>query len=320
MAQELYYPHEHDHATGLGNRLLFAVVVTGVVFFAEMAGGYLSNSLALLSDAGHVFTDLFALLLSWFGVRQAEKAATPRMTYGYHRIGILIALVNGITLFAISIVIVYEAWHRFLEPQPVQSTLMLAVAIVGLLANIGIAIYLRQDQRHNLNVRSAFLHVVGDALASVAVIGGAAAIHITSQYWIDPLLSVLIAVIIALGSFNVIREALTVVLEASPAQIDVPEMLGAMKQIPGVKDVHHLHVWSLAARRHALSCHVVVDDIPLSQGSEIVRQLGELLDHHFDIKHPTIQLESEACDRNDAHCNMHPTAQCADAEVAEQGS
>jgi len=269
-----------------------------------VVGGLLSNSLALLADAGHVFTDILALALSWFGVKQAERPASGRMTYGYHRVGILIALINAMSLVAIALIIFYEAYERFQNPPEVQSGLMMTVAVVGLAVNVGVALYLRHAQAESLNVRSAFFHVVGDALASVGVIMAALIMRYTGLFWVDPAVSVLIGVIIAFGSYTIIKEALSVFLEATPSHLDIAELVRTICTVPGVRDCHDLHVWSIAPRMHALSCHVLVDDLPISEGERIIVELNQRLLEKFGIGHTAVQFESGGCDPSHLFCDL----------------
>lgn len=266
----------------------------------------MANSLALLSDAGHVFTDALALLLSWFALRQAEKPATDRMTFGFHRMGIFAAFINAVSLVGIAMIILYEAYGRMREPEPVRSVLMFSVAVIGLVANLIIVLILRREQRENLNLHSAFLHVAGDALASVGVIFGGAIIYFSGWFWVDPAISVVIALIIAFGAWRVIKEAVNILLEASPAHVNVDDMVKAMMEAPGVKDVHDLHVWSITPQMHALSCHVLIDDMSVSDGSNILGELNELLSAKFNIGHSTMQLECVGCEPNSLYCSLTP--------------
>jgi len=288
----------------LGNQLRFAVILTGLVLVGELIGGYLANSLALLSDAGHVFTDLVALSLSWFGVRQAAKPATPKMTYGYHRVGILIALFNATAVILICLFIFYEAYQRLQNPQPLQSSLMLGVAAAGLVANLVVVFRLRAESRQNLNVRSAFLHAFGDALSSVGVIIGAVIIYFTRWFWLDPVISILIGIIIAMAAVRLVKEAVDVLAEATPRHIDMENLRTAMVKVPGVRDIHDLHVWTIAPGMHALSSHVLVDDVYVSECSKTLAELEELLNKKFDIWHTTFQFECQACISGALYCNL----------------
>ncbi len=297
----------HRHTSSLvGSKFRLAIGLSAVILLGEVVGGYLANSLALLSDAGHVFTDLLALSLSWYAVAQTVRPPSHRMTYGYHRVGILVAIVNGLTLIAIAGAIFYGAYQRFQQPPEVDSVIMFGVAVVGLVVNLVVAVILLEEQRHSLNVRSAFLHVVGDALGSVGVIAGGAIIYFTDWFWVDPLISVGIGLLIAFGSWQIIREGVDIFLEATPGHMDVASIVRGMLAVPGVRDIHDLHIWTISPQLHVLSCHVLVDDLPVSQGSGILNQLNRLLTTRFDIEHTTMQLESIGCDPDDLYCTLSP--------------
>jgi len=299
----------HHHPRQVGSKLKFGILLTGFILVVEVIGGFLSNSLALLSDAGHVFADIIALALSWYGVRQAERPASRHMTFGYHRVGVIIALVNAIAIFAIVGVIFYEAYRRWQQPPEVNSSLMLAAALVGLGVNIFIAFWLREERQRNLNVRSAFWHVLGDALASIGVIIGAAIIMLTGWFVVDPFISVLIGLIIILAAWSILKEGLKVLLEAAPYQVDVSRMVDALRKIRGVKNVHDVHVWSISPELHAMSCHVLIADQMMSQASEIRQEVEEVLRREFDIAHSALQMECQKCGKNDLFCSLVPTPQ-----------
>jgi len=279
-------------------------MLTGFILVIEVIGGLMSNSLALLSDAGHMFADVLALSLSWYGVRQAERPTTSRMTFGYHRIGVIIALINAIAIFAIAGVVFYEAYHRWQQPPEVNSLLMLSVAVVGLGVNIFVVYWLRQEQRLNLNVRSAFWHALGDALASVGVIIGGGIIFFTGWFVVDPIISVFIGCIITLAAWRILKEGLRVLLEASPHHIDVTKMVNTLNKLPGVKDVHDVHVWSISPEINAMSCHVLTDDLLTSQAADIRQRMEAVLRQQFDIKHTVVQMECQECSSNDIFCKL----------------
>ena len=306
--------HTHHHPMTVGNKLKYGILLTSLILVVELVGGFLSHSLALLSDAGHVFADIIALSLSWYGVRQAERPASSRMTFGYHRVGVIIALFNAFSIFAIAVVIFFEAYRRWLQPPEVNGPLMLAAALVGLSVNIFIAFWLRKEQRSNLNVRSAFWHVLGDALASIGVIIGAIIIMLTGWFIVDPIISVLIGFIITFAAWRILREGLKVVLEAVPHQIDVNRMARDLKKIPGVKGVHDVHVWSISPELHAMSCHVLVDDMQMSQAAEIRQQVEKILRQRFDIEHSALQMECHECGTNDLFCSLTPVLRDEDHE------
>jgi cobalt-zinc-cadmium efflux system protein len=252
---------EHRHGTlDIATKLKYGIIITAVILVLEVAGGLMSNSLALLSDAGHVFADGIALTLSWYGVRQAARPSSSRMTFGYHRVGVIIAIVNAVSILVIAGVILYEAYQRFYQQPEINSVLMLIIAVIGLAANIFVASWLHKDQTESLNVKSAFWHAVGDALASVGVIAGAIIIMLTKLYWVDAAVSVLISLIIIFAAWGIFKEGMRILLEAVPGDINIKEVKKAMESIPAVKDVHDLHVWSISSNLHSMSCHVLVDD------------------------------------------------------------
>jgi cobalt-zinc-cadmium efflux system protein len=288
----------------VGSKLKFGIMLTGFILVVEVAGGLLSNSLALLSDAGHVFADVIALSLSWYGVKQAERPASGRMTFGYHRVGVMVAVVNAISIFAIALVVFYEAYRRLQQPPEVNSLLMLSVAIVGLIANLFVASWLHREQKGNLNVRSAFRHALGDALASIGVIVGGAIILLSGWFLVDPIISIFIGFIIILAAWGILKEGLRVLLEATPKQVNIAEMVDTLNRMPGVKDVHDIHVWSISAEVNAMSCHVLIDDLPTSQAAGIRQKIEEVLRQQFYIEHTALQMECQQCSSNDLFCKL----------------
>ena len=295
--------HVHNHAMPVGSKLKYGLLLTIAILVIELIGGLVSNSLALLSDAGHVFADVIALSLSCWAVRQAERPASRRMTFGYHRVGVLIAVVNAVSILIIALVIFYEAYRRFLEPQEVNSLLMLGVAAIGLAVNLFVANWLRKEQRNNINVRSAFWHVLGDALASVGVIVGGIIIYFTDLFVVDVIISVFIGLVILLAAWRIFKEGLEVLLEAAPSQVDVHKMIGALKKVPGVKGVHDIHVWSISPEIHAMSTHVLIDDCTTSQATVIRQRVEEVL-KRYNIEHTTLQMECELCSKDDIFCKL----------------
>jgi cobalt-zinc-cadmium efflux system protein len=287
-------------------RLQIAMLLTAVILVAEVTTGFLANSLALLSDAGHVLTDLFALGLSWIAVRQAARASTGRMTYGFHRVGILVAVVNAVTVAVVAVLIFIDAGRRLQETPHIHGNLLLAMAVVGGLVNLVVAGVLHQESARSLNVRSAFLHVLGDLLGSVGVLVAAIAVLAGNLVWVDAAVSIFIGLIIIVGAARILWEAITIFLEAAPAHIDVDELVGEMVAIPGVLGVHDLHVWSITPSIHALSCHLLVEDRSISQACALLEGINELLSDRFSIGHSTIQMETEECDPNALHCYLSP--------------
>lgn len=276
-------------------RLRLALLLSGTTFLLELVGGVLSNSLALISDAGHVLIDVFAIALAWFASSQALRPATLRHTFGFHRAGILAALANAVTLVFIAAFVSYEAYRRFTEPERVDSALVLGVATLGLVANSISVLLLRQGEGENLNIRSAFLHVAGDTLSSIAVILGAGVMYFTGWYVVDPLLSVAIAFVIVGSGWGIIRDTLHILMEGTPTGLNVEQMIQDLRRVRGVQDVHDVHVWSLAANLHALSAHVQVADQALAFSGAILTEINELLASKYGIAHSTIQFEHREC-------------------------
>jgi len=293
--------HEHAHsldlATSGGKRdLLIALSITMLMMVAEVVGGLLSNSLALLSDAGHMLTDNLALLLSFFAMKFATIPATERKTFGFYRLEILAALLNGVVLVLLSLYIIYQAYLRMLHPQPVQGTLMLVVAAIGLVANIAGAVFLFKHSHANLNIRGAYLHIVGDALSSVGVVIGGIIILYTGWYQIDPILSMLIALVIIYGSWSLVRESVNILLESVPAHINIETVAAEMAKIRGVREAYHIHVWTITSGVYAMSAHVLIDDQLVSGSRDIIDEIKDLLSRKFNVLHSTIQLECDRCE------------------------
>jgi cobalt-zinc-cadmium efflux system protein len=273
----------------------FAIVLTAVTLVAEVAGGFWTNSLALLSDAAHVFMDLFALVLSLSAIVLANFPATDRRTYGWHRAEIFASLINGATLLLIAGGILFEAWDRFFHPEAVKSKEMFIIATIGLVMNLVAASRLHSHSHDDLNVRSAFLHVIGDAIASVGVIAGGVIMLFTGWYVVDALISAGIALVIAWGSVRILREAGHILLEGVPPHVKIEELVEKIRAVAGVNDIHHLHVWSICSHITALSAHIdILPDYRLHQG-EIVGEIEQMLDHDYHITHTTLQGECSRC-------------------------
>ncbi len=297
-------PHTHSQQFA-GRRLRLAVLLAIAILVIEVAGGLLSHSLAVLSDAAHMLTDVAALGLAWFAAAQAQRQANARWTYGYHRVGILTAMINGASLIAIAVFIAVEAYSRLLHPTRVAPGIMLAVAAVAMVLNLVIAFAL-QGEAHNLNSRAALLHVFGDIGASAGVIVGALLIALTGALWIDPVLSVLIAVLIAVGAVRLVNETIAILLNATPRGVLVQEVAGDMRAVEGVRAVHDLHVWAIGSGMNALSSHVVIDNLPPSESAVILDRLGDMLCRRHQITHTTIQFESTAHEGHEGYCACPP--------------
>ncbi len=294
--------HTHTHQHGHSDRrsLLIAIAVTGTIFIAEVVGGLLSRSLALLSDAGHMLTDLLSLLVALLGLSFAMRPrdqVPSRYTYGYRRLETITALFNAVTLLLMCVYIVYEAVERLLsDPVPIQLPLMMGVAAVGLVGNIISAQFLRHS--HSLNVRSAYLHVLMDLLSSVAVLIGGGIIWLTRAYWIDPVLSVLIVIFIIRSALPILRRSMNILLDAAPPNLDVATVTRLMQTVEGVRNVHDVHIWQLSDRTCAMSAHVVVDNAV--DRDTILRRLQQLVREQFQIQHATFQIESAAYAQQEA--------------------
>jgi cobalt-zinc-cadmium efflux system protein len=299
-----HHHHHHHHGEMTGRRLAFSSALTAAFVLGELVAGLASRSLALLSDAGHNFADALALILSWYALTVSQRPANASRTFGYHRVGILVALANAATLVVIALSIFWEAFHRLREPAPVSSGLMIGVALVALLLNTIISLWLRGEAKHDLNVRSAYLHMVGDAVSALGVVVAGVVIALTGSTLADPVVSLLIGGLILWSSGGILAEAVTVLLEAAPNSLDMPALESAIRGVGGVLDVHDLHVWSVASGIIACSCHILVAEQSIRSGQQVLRAVAELLDHEFAITHTTVQVEVEGCEPNDMYCTM----------------
>lgn len=289
--------HKPHHLAESGpRRLLIALLIVVVIMVAEVVGGLLSNSLALLGDAGHMLVDALALAISFVAIKIAQRPATTSRTFGYHRVEVMAALTNGVILLLIAAYILFEAYQRFRDPPEVETTLMLVVASVGLAANlIGMAL-LRRVRHSSINVRAAFWHILGDTIASVGVIVGGIIIAVTGWGIVDPIIAVVISCIILWGAFRLVRESTDILLEGAPGHLEVAEVNRVIRAVPGVRDVHDMHVWTITSGIHALSAHLLIDDQTVARSAEIARAVEQGLAKRFSISHTTLQLECERCD------------------------
>ena len=273
-------------------RLKLALAISCIYFFAELIGGFLTNSLALLSDAGHMLSDIAALALSLFAFRIAKRPATVSSTYGYHRAEILAALFNGLTLWLIVGVIFAAAYNRFHDPPRVESYGMMIVASLGLLVNVVAGAILYGSHHHNLNLRGAFLHVVSDALGSVGAIAAGLIMLLTGWYVADPVISILIGLLILHSSWNLVKESLSVLMQAVPKGIRLEDVQQALEGVEGVSKVHDLHVWAVTSDIFTLSAHAVVENG--GDFHQVLNDIEDTLKERFNIEHTTIQLETES--------------------------
>ena len=296
----------NSHATRQ-RRFVLSLALTGVIFIVEFVGGLWTGSLALLADAGHVFMDAFALGLSYLALRVAVLPPNDRHTYGYQRMQILAALANGVTLLLIAIEILREAWERAKAPQPIQAGPMLIIAVIGLVVNIVVAYVLHEHEHDDVNTRSAFLHVIGDTLASVGVIGAGVIILFTGWTWVDPLVSVLIGLLILVSVGRLLKETVHILAEGMPDGMRAGDVADAIRGVPGVVDIHDLHVWTVAPGYVALSAHAVLADQALSETDQVMVTLKHVLRDTFDIEHTTIQFECANCCGTQA-CQLAPNS------------
>jgi cobalt-zinc-cadmium efflux system protein len=273
-------------------RLKWALAISSIYFFAELIGGVLTNSLALMSDAGHMLSDIAALALSLFAFRIAKRPATLISTYGYHRVEILAALFNGLTLWLIVGIIFAAAYNRFFDPPAVESYGMVIVAVVGLAVNVGAGAVLYGSHHHNLNLRGAFFHVVSDALGSVGAIAAGVIMLSTGWYVADPLISIFIGLLILYSSWSLVKESLSVLMQSVPKGIQLEEVRRIMEEVEGVSKVHDLHVWAVTSDIFTLSAHAVVENG--GDFHHVLNCIEDILREHFNIEHTTIQLETES--------------------------
>ena len=288
----------------MSRRLEIALVVTALFVLGEAAAGIYSNSLALLSDAAHNFTDALALGLSLSALRLSQRPANPNKTFGYHRAGILAALVNAATLIGIGALIFYEAIRRIAAPPEVHEEIIVIVALVAFAMNAFIALALRQPGTRDLNVRSAFVHMAGDALSTLGVIAAGIAIALTGQRVLDPLASILIGAIIVWSSWDIVRETVNILLEGTPRGIDMDTMVRDLMRIDGVRGVHDLHAWSINSNLRTLSAHVLTGDVSISAGASIQREINQVLLQRYAIAHTALQLECEGCAPDALYCEL----------------
>ena len=291
------HPHSHSYRNLEKRRLLITIIITVVVMIVEIAGGILSKSLALISDAGHMFTHSFALLVSFFAILLASRKPTPEKSFGFYRVEILAALFNGIALLVVAGFIVWEAIKRIIDPSEIKVMEMIIISIIGLAANIASAAVLSGASKKSINVRSAFIHMIGDTASSVAIVIGAVIIYFTGFYLIDPIFSILICVAILYWAFLLIRDSVRILMETTPKGIDIKKMTEELREkIPELKGLHDIHIWVITDDMNYITAHVVVgQDISISECNPILEKINEILLHNYNIGHSTIQFETMEC-------------------------
>ena len=303
------HPHTHSHlreaAKQTTSRLSLSLFLTLAFVVIEAGAGYFANSLALLTDAAHNLTDIIALGLSWFAIRLTAQPANAQKTYGYHRAGILVALINSTTLVLISIGIFYEAYHRFVSPPEVQSGILIGVGLVAVVINLVTALLVHRGSESDLNLRSAFVHLMGDVISTIGAVIAGVIIYFTDANWLDPLVSVLIGFLILYNAWGILRETIDILLESTPRDVDIKQMVSEITELDGVLGVHDLHVWSLTQNLRTMSAHILTADVPVSVGAEIQGRINELVYHRYNIAHATLQLECVGCgDPNSLYCRL----------------
>lgn len=301
------HSHAGDLKHGTSNKLILSLAITLFFVIFEAVAGFWANSLALITDAAHNVTDVIALGLSWYALRLASKPASPSKTFGYHRAGILIAMINSTTLVIISLGIFYEAYHRFITPTKVESNILIGVGIVAFVVNAATAWLVKSGSENDLNLRSAFLHLMGDVVSTIGAVIAGIVIAFTGLNWLDPAVSVLIGILILVSGWVILRESLDILMEATPQDLNTDTIISKLMQVNGVKGVHDLHVWSITQEMRLLSAHILTDDIPLSAGASIQREINEILKQQYKIAHTTLQLESPeslGCEPDGLFCDM----------------
>ena len=294
--------HSHHHEHESRRVLMWSLAATSAFVVVELVAGLKAHSLALVSDSGHNATDALALLLAALAAWFQSKPADESRTFGYHRAGVLAAFINALTLIVLSVWIVYESWARLMHPAAVDTNVMLWVASAAVLLNGGIMLALRRSGSGDINVRGAFLHMMGDLIGSAAIVAASVVIRATGWNRIDPVLSIAISVLIIWTAWDITRESLNILLEGLPRGIELHDVAEAVRSVDGVLGVHDLHIWSLGSHSHALSCHVLIEDMPPSLSDRILQNIKGLLGDRFSIYHTTIQFEHDSCAISDTGC------------------
>ena len=299
--------HSHGyHNEPNKKNLLISIVLNAVITLAEFIGGIFSNSLALISDAAHNLSDTMALIISYIAMIIGKKDSTAKNTFGYKRIEMLAALFNAVVLIVISVYLFYEAYERFINPEPIKGKTMLIVATIGLFGNLISVLLLHKDSTHNLNIKAAYVHLIGDTLSSVGVIFGAILIYYWEIYWIDPLLTVIIGLVIIKATWSILKETIDILMQASPAGLDLKEIQDELEKHSEIKNIHHIHAWSLSDNIIHFQCHADVNNnLPIGDIDKIRIELENTLHDTFRIDHITIQMELDTCTQKSAITNRN---------------
>jgi cobalt-zinc-cadmium efflux system protein len=305
----MHHHHDHAHTETVSRKLTLATCANVLVVIGEIIVGIYAGSLALLGDALHNLTDAVALIIALVAVRLQRRAPTRAKTFGYQRAGILAAFINAGMLVAFTFFVFREAYERLIHPHPVQTTPMLIAAAIALLVNGATAASLQHESREDVNIRGAFVHMIGDAVSSAGIIVAALLIRATGAAQWDAIISMFIGVLILWSSYGVLKESVNLLLEGTPAGIDPEDVTRSLAKIEGILGVHHLHIWALGPSRPALSCHLMVGDVPLASTARILDDVNEILAHDYRIAHTTVQFELAECDVNDPYCVAFPTSE-----------
>ncbi len=290
-----HHHHHHSEEETSAGRLFITMALNFTITIAEIIGGMISGSLSLISDALHNFSDGIAIIISYIAIKLKLKPKSTQYTFGLKRAEILAATINSAVLIVISIFLFYESYNRFINPEAIRGGLMMLVALIGLVANVAGTLLLKKGSANSINIRSAYLHLLSDAVSSIGVIIGGAAIYFWNVYWIDPLLTVLISLYILKESFEIIREAVNVIMMGSPDNVSMDELKALVESIDGVNNLHHVHLWRLDEHDIFLEAHIDVQDMSVSETTTILNKLEHELHEHFGVTHTTIQFECNHC-------------------------
>jgi cobalt-zinc-cadmium efflux system protein len=306
-----HHSHTHDRPLNLNGEsfkteksLKFAFLLTLIILIIEFSGAVISKSMALYSESGHVLVDASSLLLAWFAQIQVRKSPSEKNTYGYHRIGILAALLNSLLLLILSLILIYESYLRLVHPEKINSGIMIIFPLISLFINAVIGIKIHKGIEHNLNLKSSFFHILGDSLVSISIIAGGLIIYFTGINYIDPVIGLIISPLIAVGAFSVINETINILLEGVPKEIDFTEVKDEILKTPGVKNVHDLHIWSMSKSFKLLSAHILVEETAAKSSDIccIINNIQDTLAEKFNINHVVIQPELAVCSAADGFC------------------
>ncbi len=301
------HPHVGDPANQTTKRLALSLGVTGLFVIFEVIAGLWGNSLALLTDAAHNLTDVIALGLSWYALRLTLRPAHAGKTFGYHRAGILAALVNSTTLVLIALGIFYEAGHRFVSPPEVNTSILIGVGGIAFFINLGTALLIKRGSENDLNLRSSFLHLMGDVLSTLGAVAAGVIIFFTNWNWLDPLVSVLIGLLILWNAWGILRQTVNILLESTPENVEMETMVDDLMKVDGVLGIHDLHVWCISENMRMLTAHIQTQDTAISASANLQNRINDVLLHKYGIRHATLQLECKECKPALLFCNINET-------------